>query len=99
MTLVDTARPTAKRFDRRSLLPWITTPLLVALLIWLWQAYVRGSHISAFILPSPEAVWSAWLDLLASPRAWEHAATTVYETVIGFAWGLVIGVGLGVLIG
>ena len=99
MTIVDANRPAAKRFDRRSLLPWITTPLLVALLIAVWQAYVQGSQISAFILPTPGAVWSAWLDLLASPRAWGHAATTVYETVIGFAWGLVIGVGLGVLIG
>src|SRR6478752_1949828 len=99
MTALDTTRPAAKRFDRRNLRPWITTPLLLVLLIGLWEAYVSGSHISAFILPSPGAVWSAWLDLLASPRAWGHAATTVYETVIGFAWGLVIGVGLGVLIG
>ena len=99
MTALDTTRPATKRFDRRNLLPWITTPLLVVLLIGLWEGYVSGSHISAFILPSPQAVWSAWLDLLASPRAWGHAATTVYETALGFAWGLVIGVGLGVLIG
>jgi NitT/TauT family transport system permease protein len=99
MASVDVSQPAAKRFDRRALLPWITTPLLAVLLIAIWQAYVTGAQISAFILPAPSAVWSAWLDLLTSPRAWGHAATTVYETVIGFAWGLVIGVGLGVLIG
>ncbi len=98
MPAIDATRPAAKRLNR-SLLPWITTPLLVALLIAVWQAYVRGSQVSAFILPAPGAVWSAWLDLLASPRAWGHAAITVYETLIGFAWGLLIGVGLGVLIG
>ena len=50
-------------------------------------------------MPAPYAVWKAWLDLLASPRAWGHAETTVYETLVGFLWGLFIGVGLGVLIG
>ena len=80
-------------------LPWLTTPLLLIALVLLWQAYVGASRISAFILPPPAAVWAAWLDLLRSPRGWADTGTTVYETLVGFAWGLVFGVGLGVLIG
>ena len=80
-------------------LPWLTTPILALALIGTWQFYVSQSHISAFILPSPASVGRAWLDLLDSPRAWGHAQTTIYETLVGFAWGLFIGVGLGVLIG
>jgi NitT/TauT family transport system permease protein len=80
-------------------LPWISTPLLAFALVMGWQLYVSEWHVSAFIMPAPHAVWVAWLDLLTSPRAWVHARTTVYETVVGFTWGLVVGVALGVLIG
>jgi NitT/TauT family transport system permease protein len=83
----------------RASLPWITTPLLALTLILCWQFYVSETRISAFILPSPLAVGRAWIDLLYSTRAWGHAQTTIYETLVGFTWGLLIGVGLGVLIG
>src|SRR6185437_10657407 len=97
--MTDIPAPQLARRDGKTTLPWISTPLLAGALILAWHLYVTESHISAFIMPAPYAVWKAWLDLLASPRAWVHAETTVYETLVGFAWGLVIGVGLGVLIG
>lgn len=95
------ARPTrrSRRKIREATLPWVTTPLLAALAVLCWQLYVRQTGISAFILPAPSAVWKAWLGLLSSPRAWDDTLVTVYETLVGFAWGLVLGVGLGVLIG
>jgi NitT/TauT family transport system permease protein len=92
------SRPRRKR-RRTANLPWLTTPLLAILLVLCWQIYVTEAKISAFILPSPYSVWIAWLDLLASPRAWNHTVTTIYETLVGFFWGLVAGVGLGVLLG
>ncbi|HUZ73243.1 MAG TPA: ABC transporter permease [Stellaceae bacterium] len=97
--MTDTAAPAPVRRNRSSGLPWISTPVLALAFVVCWQFYVSETHISAFILPAPAAVWTAWLELLQSPRAWGHAETTVYETLVGFAWGLFIGVGLGVLIG
>jgi NitT/TauT family transport system permease protein len=97
--MTDTAAPLATRHRARSGLPWVSTPVLAFALIMCWQLYVTQSHISAFILPSPLSVWKAWLDLLVSRRDWGHAGTTVYETLVGFAWGLCVGVTLGVLIG
>jgi NitT/TauT family transport system permease protein len=81
------------------ILPWITTPLLVAAMIALWQIYVTTSGVSAFILPAPMAVAHAWIDLLWSSRAWQHMLMTIYATLAGFLWALVLGVGLGTLIG
>ncbi len=80
------------------LLPWITTPVLLAVFVIVWELYVRSAGISAFILPKPEAVWMAWLQLLTSPRAWSHTAMTVYVTLLGFGWALLAGVTLGVLV-
>ncbi len=80
-------------------LPWITTPVLLAVLVLAWHFYVKIGGVSPFILPTPSAVLSAWLDMLWSPRAWAHTGWTIYATLYGFLWALVVGVGLGVLIG
>lgn len=87
-----------KRFTRDGVLPWITTPVLLILLVGGWHLYVDWSRISAFILPSPGSVWTEWVDMLSNPRAWHHTWMTVYATLVGFAYALVIGVTLGVLI-
>jgi NitT/TauT family transport system permease protein len=87
-----------ERRDAAAYLPWITTPALCALLVAVWWVYVDVSKISAFVLPTPLSVWYAWIGLIASKRAWYDTLMTVYATVVGFLWALVIGVGLGVLI-
>ena len=81
------------------LLPWLTTPLLVLAGLLVWHLYVRLSGISAFILPAPIQVWHAYVAEVTAPALWGHSWTTVYETVVGFAWATVIGVGLGTVIG
>ena len=86
-------------FKRETVLPWITTPLLLAVLLIVWHTYVKTYGVSSFILPAPSAVWDSWMDMLGSSRAWRHTWLTVYVTLVGFAWALVIGVGLGVLLG
>lgn len=88
-----------KPAGRRAWLPWVTTPTLLLLLVAIWHLYVASSGVSAFILPAPAAVGAAWMELLQSPRAWAHTGWTVYATLAGFAWAVVAGVGLGVLIG
>lgn len=84
---------------RENRLPWITTPLLVLALLLAWQAYVRLSGISGFVLPAPVEVWDAYTDELGKLTLWRHTAATLYETVAGFVWATVVGLGLGVLIG
>ena len=91
-------RVASRRRSGRSL-PWITTPVLVIVFVAAWHAYVAATHISAFILPHPSAVWFAWLDLLRDGRAWNDLAITLYETLFGFALALFSGVALGVILG
>ena len=99
--IVSPAAPAAVRrpaVSRAALLPWITTPALVIAFVAIWHLYVTRNNVSSFILPAPAAVWTAWVEMLWSSRAWGHTWMTVYATVYGFAWALVIGVGLGVAI-
>ena len=84
---------------KRPWLPWVSTPAIAIALVLAWQGYVTWSGVSAFIVPPPGSVWQAWLAMLASPRAWGHTGTTVAETAMGFAWGSLAGIALGVIIG
>jgi len=85
--------------NRTRLLPWITTPLLALALLLTWHVYVTSSGISGFILPTPIKVWDSYLDELRGSALWRHTWSTLYETLVGFAWATAIGLGLGVLIG
>lgn len=84
---------------KRDYLPWVTTPSLLMLFVLTWHFYVLESGVSSFIVPSPLSVWHAWTALLMTFSAWVHTGVTVYETLAGFCFGLVIGVGLGIAIG
>lgn len=78
----------------------ITTPLLIAALLGIWQGYVSLTGISAFVLPPPGDVWSAFLSQISDGYIWrEHVWTTFVETVLGLLIGIVVGVGSGFAIG
>ena len=87
------------RFTLGRSLPWLTTPLLLLAFVFAWHAYVSTSGISAFILPSPAQTWAAWQEMIVDVKTWRHTTTTIYATLVGFAWAAVFGVGLGVLLG
>ena len=87
-----------KRVTRQGALPWITTPVVLITLVAIWEFYVTQFGVSPLIMPRPGDVWAAWIEMLQSPRAWHHTWMTVYATLTGFAYAVVIGVGLGVII-
>lgn len=86
------------RFIRRNA-NWIATPLLLVLLVWLWDLYVRSFDVSPLVLPRPGLVWDSTKVLLADPRTLQHVWITLYETLAGFAIAIVVGVGLGAVLG
>ncbi|PVG80782.1 ABC transporter permease [Nocardioides gansuensis] len=90
--------------SRKSLLDrylvFLTTPLLAAGLIGIWQVYIVVTDISAFLLPAPRNVLDALVQQVSDPYIWQvHVWTTFTETVLGLLIGIVIGVGSGFAIG
>jgi NitT/TauT family transport system permease protein len=74
-------------------MPWI---VIVGLLI-LWQTVVQAFHIRQFILPSPVAIYEAFLQYRGPIM--DHALFTLANTLTGFGIGIVVGLFLGVVIG
>ncbi len=72
----------------------ISLLLVVAVLMGLWEAFVRLGDIKAFLLPPPSAV----LESIASKPLWylHHAYWTLVATFLGFAVAVVCGVMIAV---
>ncbi|MDW8445003.1 MAG: ABC transporter permease [Acetobacteraceae bacterium] len=62
-----------------------------------WEVACLGFGVSDIILPRPSQIVAV---LIARwPAIAPHAAQTLYTTLVGFGWGVLVGVTLGVLIG
>jgi NitT/TauT family transport system permease protein len=66
--------------------------------IGLWQLTIAVWDLSPLVLPSPEAVGQAFVEMFKSGVIWPHLLTTLQEIILGFAAGVVLGVGLAVLL-
>lgn len=82
------------------LLPWVSTPILLALIVAIWKFGTSTFSVSPFVLPPPEDVGRNLLELMQRPEEWlVHAQITLVETVVGFGFALVTGVVVGAVLG
>jgi NitT/TauT family transport system permease protein len=100
-------RPTAKDpdapvQDRDSLMKWlpfISTPILLIILIGGWQFAVSVIGVSKFILPAPLDVWNSLITLLGGGDVWHDIWITLSEVLVGFLIALVVGTAVGAILG
>ncbi len=82
------------------LLPWISTPLLLMLIVGIWKLSTTIFNVSRFVLPPPEDVAVTLADLVRQSDVWTvHTYITFMETMIGFVIALVTGVIVGAVLG
>jgi NitT/TauT family transport system permease protein len=63
----------------------------------LWELFCWAAHISSFVLPRPSEIMVTLVK--RTPAILPHAAQTLYTTLVGFAFGIIIGVATGMLVG
>jgi len=80
-------------------LPWVVTPVLVVVIVIIWQLVVSIGRVNPFLFPPPGAVGEKFIGLFSTPGIWGHTLTTLSEILIGFAIAVVTGVVVGVLLG
>ena len=76
----------------RRIVQYLPAALLLIALIGLWEAWVRAFDTRPYILPTPSAIWTAFLETRGTLP--EHILTTLNEALLGLA----IAAGAGVLI-
>ena len=63
----------------------------------MWEVVCVGFGIKDIVLPRPTQVIHTLV--VRFPAIWPHAVQTLYETLVAFGFGIVLGVALGVLVG
>src|SRR6185312_5304876 len=82
-----------KRSTIERLAPWITTLALFVL----WQLGVMAFHVESFVLPTPiEAIEQIYINRYP---LMVHGLATLGTTLLGFAFAVVFGLMLGILVG
>jgi sulfonate transport system permease protein len=79
----------------KGIVPWLTPILLIA--FWQWAA--QAGYLSTRILPSPLAIWQAFIKLALSGELWLHVKTSTWRALTGFAVGGSLGLILGLITG
>ena len=70
-----------------------------AAFIGVWALVVWIGDYPEYILPSPQAVAQRGAEAIANGTLQPHAATTLVESLIGFAVGATVAIGVGILLG
>ena len=81
---------------RRRLRDWSPSLLVLVATIGLWEALVKGLSVQRFLLPAPDAIWTAFTGNQA--QLWHEGWFTFQEAVGGFAIGSAAGILLAVLV-
>lgn len=84
-----------KKFEDRFLVSLII-PLI---LIILWQTAANGGVINVQLFPSPAKIWQAFLKSIETGKLQENIFISMERVLIGYFYGAVLGVVVGVLLG
>ena len=80
-----------KRIKRNNILVLLTQILIVVIFIVFWQIMADKNMVDTFLVSSPKKIFTSIVDLIKANNFWNHIFTTVYEIIISFILGNVIG--------
>lgn len=78
-------------------LAWVVFPFASAILVW--QLIVMAALVPKLWLPSPLAVWNAFMELVATGTYLQHIQASLGRLLIGIVVSGVLGISLGVAMG
>lgn len=81
-----------KRIKRDNLLVLFTQILIIVIFFVVWQILADKKIINTFLVSSPSKVLDTIVDLMKQNNFWKHIFATLYEIVISFILGNVIGI-------
>ena len=85
-----------KKQKKRKILIWQIS-LLIGF-IGLWEVLARLGVLNTFLFSSPSAIWVLFKNYVADGSLFRHIATFVWETILGFTIGTVLGVIIAIIL-
>ena len=80
-----------KKIKRDNFLVFFTQIFIIILFFIVWQILANKGLINTFLVSSPSKVFNTIIDLIKENNFWNHILTTLYEIIISFIIGNLIG--------
>lgn len=80
-----------KKIKRDNFLVFFTQIFMIILFFIVWQILANKGLINTFLVSSPSKVFNTIIDLIKENNFWNHILTTLYEIIISFIIGNLIG--------
>ena len=80
-----------KRIKRNNILVFFTQVLIIVLFIIIWQFLSDKKIINTFLFSNPKKILETIVELINNKTFFKHIFTTVYEIIISFILGNLIG--------
>ncbi|MDP4594409.1 MAG: ABC transporter permease [Beijerinckiaceae bacterium] len=74
-------------------------PLVFVAILLFWELGSRTGFISAIVLPAPSQAATAFWELVTSGLLWKHLSASLYRLVIGWSFGTMLGLAVGLAAG
>ena len=87
-----------KRIKRRKILITMTQLFILIMFVLVWELLAKYDVINTFISSSPSRVVKTIIDLYKQNNLFNHIWITVYETIISFGLGTLIGIVVAIIL-
>lgn len=81
-----------KKIKRDNILVLLTQVSIIIIFFVVWQILANKNMVNTFLVSSPNKVFDTIVDLIKQNNFWHHIWTTLYEIVLSFILGNIIGI-------
>lgn len=87
-----------KKLKRRKSMIRYTQVFILLFFFGLWEIAAQSDWIDPFIFSQPSRMFRSMMEMLINGTLWMHIGITLYETVVGFLAGTLLGTMIAVLL-
>ena len=86
-----------KRKKKNKVFVLFTQVFILIAFLGIWEILANKGIIDSFMMSQPSRIWNTLINL-GSEDLMKHIWVTVYETIVGFSIGTILGIGIAILL-
>ena len=86
-----------KNKKKKKILVLFTQIFILIAFLAIWEILANKGIIDSFMMSQPSRIWNTLINL-GSQDLIKHIWVTVYETIVGFSIGTILGIGIAILL-
>lgn len=86
-----------KTKKKKKILVLFTQIFILIAFLAIWEILANKGIIDSFMMSQPSRIWNTLINL-GSEDLMKHIWVTVYETIVGFSIGTILGIGIAILL-